>query len=44
MDETTRKQAVDFQSIAIEELERGNIETATEFAEDVLALLQEGEA
>jgi hypothetical protein len=43
MKEITRKQAVDFQSIAVEELERGNYDTAQDFAEEVLRMLQEEE-
>jgi hypothetical protein len=41
MDETTLAQAIDFQSIAVEQLEKGNYDMAQDFAEDVLQMLQE---
>lgn len=33
--------AIDFQTIAVEQLEKENYDTAQEFAEEVLELLQE---
>lgn len=44
MDETTLTQAIDFQSIAVEQLEKENYDTAQEFVEGVLEMLQEEES
>jgi|APHM01.1.fsa_nt_gi hypothetical protein len=41
MEETKLTRLVDFQSIAVEELEKGNEEVALDFAQDVLEQLQE---
>lgn len=41
MNEDKLSRVADFQSIAVEEMEKGNYEVAQEFAEDVLEMLQE---
>jgi len=43
MDDTTLAQLVDFQSIAVEQLEKENYDTAQEFAEEVLEMLEEAD-
>jgi hypothetical protein len=44
MDSEKLSRAIDFQSIAIEELEHENYDTSKMFAEDVLEILQEEES
>ena len=41
MNEDELSRITDFQSIAVEEMEKGNYEVAQEFAEDVLEMLQD---
>lgn len=41
MDQTTLTQAIDFQQIAVTQLERDNPATAQDFAEEVLGMLRE---
>jgi len=40
MDQTTLSQVIDFQEIAVNQLEKENPETAQDFAQEVLAMLQ----
>lgn len=41
MDETELAQCIDFMDIGLEQLEKGNVEVAQDFFEDVNATLQE---